>query len=875
LDEDQEYKTLTIFSYFRQNLFLIVMKIKYCLLFTILLVIQSISPLHAQTTDDFSGFFARDLSAAQNDYMQALTCYNSTVFNVLANDDITDCTLNELEISIIHGSVTGATTTINSNKNIVYFPVVGFIGRDTLEYKVTCNGETIIAKVFITVVACPDNVTTVDCSVPPLATEWGIVELKSSSTEVHYAAQPLVGDVDGCGKNEIITFNAGSSFTLTSAILIIDDNLNVKASINLGSTNCYLINALAIADVDGCGKAEIFVLTGIGTSRTLRCFWFNGMDYVNKPGFQQINTVALSSPNNDATLVIGDINGDGIPEILAYDKIFNAQTGALIATLPTGNYGGLSYYNVKAFMPVLADVDNDGVLEIVCGNMVYKAYINEGSTTLLQPVTIAYQTASGGDGATSVADIDLDGYLDVVVTSISGSLSVVYIWSPYKGVVLGSWKIISTVISRTFIGDVDNDGYPEIAFSYIEGMDCYKYYPNNPPGNRFGELWSHPTTDLSGFTAMTMFDFNQDGKQEIVYRDQSNLRIMDGETGLNIATFNCCAGTAGEYPIVVDFTGEGYAQIVVTGSYLCVGPTYTQSLRLYGSSVPGAWAPARKVWNQYAYNSVNINEDLTVPRFQMNPATIFPGPDDILGTADDIRPFNGFLMQQTLLNQMGASFWITPNIVWNTKPSMTITGNSAVFKGCIKNIGDAALQAPIYVTYYKNDTITANIIALNSIQRTLAAGDTLCFTFTIHNWNIYEPVDSVWISLNDRNGIYPYQQQCVVDGRRIAIDKTSHSAMFYANNVLCDTLFKVTFCDKNVHFRAEVEGEWERIKWFINNIEEPDGLDNLQWSKTFEPGEHLNMPVKVEVLFANDEILSKVGILNVRAFWTKIKNIRH
>ena len=107
------------------------------------------------------------------------------------------------------------------------------------------------------------------------------------------------------------------------------------------------------------------------------------------------------------------------------------------------------------------------------------------------------------------------------------------------------------------------------------------------------------------------------------------------------------------------------------------------------------------------------------------------------------------------------------------------------------------------------------------------------------------------------------------------IKQCTINAAFYANNVHCDTLFKVTFCDKNVYFRAEVEGEWESIKWFFGGIEDEAGQNLLQWSKTFEPGEHLNIPVKVEVLFANNETVIIEGTLNVRVFWTKIKNIRH
>ena len=899
-------KIRTIFSYFRQNLFLILMKKNYRFLFTslgkvilILLLLQGglyRSSLYAQSNpnsatnqsnNDFAGSATRDLSAAQDDYMQVLTCYDSTVFNVLANDNITDCTLNELEISIIYGSVAGATTTINSNKNIVYFPTTGFTGHDTLEYKVTCNSETYIAKVFITVAKCPDNITAMNCYGAPSATEWGIKELKRSTAFINPSSQLLVGDVDGCGKNEIVAFACDPVLPLipvrTDRVLIFDDKLNVKAAINIDMSNIFPVAPIAIADVDGCGKAEIFVISGT-TPCTLMCFWYDGANYVYKPGFNQ-NNLALEC--NTHTIIIGDINGDGIPELFTSNTIYNAITGNVIATLPAGGSSGGWEINSLINLPVLADVDNDGILEIVCGNMVYKAYINEGSTALISPITIAYQAPVGvdvQDGLTSVADIDLDGYLDVVVTFTDAYVSKAYVWCPYKGGLLGQPLVVHTspqypneMLSRAFIGDVDNDRYPEIAFAFSNGIVCYKYLPNNLPENSIVELWRQPTSDNSGWLTMSMFDFNQDGKQEIIYQDPLALRIVDGETGLDVATFNYCSYPVVLSPVLVDLTGEGYAQIIVRGSDDCIFTTNpaTHSIRIFGSSIPGTWAPARKIWNQYAYNSVNINEDLTVPRFQMNPATVFPGQDGILGTADDVRPFNNFLQQQTLLNQNGVPFWTLPNIVWYAHPTMTITGNSAVFEGCIKNIGDAALQAPIFFTYYKNDTITANIIALDAIQRTLAAGDTLCFTFTINNWSAHTPIDRVWISVNDRNGVYPYQQQCVVDGRRIAIDVANHSAAFYANNVHYENLPDTTFCDKQVHFQAMIDGfnaAQDSIKWYIEDTEYEPARGNLIWNKDFETGEY---NITMWIHFQNGEIISVPSTLNVRVFWTKIKNIRH
>ncbi|MCL2435866.1 MAG: hypothetical protein FWD09_07000 [Lentimicrobiaceae bacterium] len=186
--------------------------------------------------------------------------------------------------------------------------------------------------------------------------------------------------------------------------------------------------------------------------------------------------------------------------------------------------------------------------------------------------------------------------------------------------------------------------------------------------------------------------------------------------------------------------------------------------------------------------------------------------------------------------------------------------------------------APIYFTYYKNDTIPANIIALDSIQSALPAGDTLCFTFTIHNWNAYEPIDSVWISANDRNGVYPYQAQCVTDGRRIARNEEINSAVFYANDVYYEYLQDTTFCAKNVYFRAKIEGalhpEPGRIKWFINDPEQlsPLHVDETSWAQDFETG---NYDIEMWVRYANDETDSKQGILKMEIFWIKLRNVRY
>ena len=712
------------------------------------------------------------------DTVSVLSCIPEVTIDILANDSLGMCSFSSIEVILPSAtSAHGGSAYINSDKQLVYTPPPNFPGLDSIEYLLFCD-DTLSAKVYIFVMECPDNIDDdAKCFGNPPQTAWDIKVLDSTNLTVHIYAQPLLGDIDGCGSNEVITFNYISGASSSSdALLIFDEQLQHKASIPIPSTYCYLSFPVAIADVDRDGKAEIFVLTGNTTSRTLNCYYYNGTTYTAKPGF---TPHPITIPVNAVmpAIVIGDINGDGIPELLVYDRIINSQTGGLIAMLPAASMGGYNAYATSiyyVYYTVLADVDNDGVLDIVCGNRVYKAQINNGSTS--GTITPAYQAPAGADildGFTSVADIDLDGYLDVVVTYNDNNVSKAYVWSPYKGVLLGQTLTGNSAgttasrgnISRAFIGDVDNDGYPEIAFSYHLGMVCYKF-DTTANVNNFVQLCRHPTTDESGMTTMSMFDFNQDGKQEIVYRDETFLRIVDGETGLNVDSFYCYSGTASELPIVVDFSREGHAQILVSGASTYADRTTVVRIFRYTSSTPGAWAPARKIWNQHGYNAVNINEDLTVPRYQLNPATVFPNGQ---------RPYNGFLMQQTRLNINGDPLWPLPNIDTTSLISTTVTDTDLIITIGIVNKGDAQFVPPVYVAVYKESSPQTynptDTIGTGSDSNPIARGDTAYITVTIPITNITSkfPMANLVIRVNDDGTTFPFREECDTDSNEVII----------------------------------------------------------------------------------------------------------
>ena len=533
----------------------------------------------------------------------------------------------------------------------------------------------------------PDNMVETDCSTEAEAMDWGIVQGASSQPLSHMYAQPYIGDIDNDGLSEIVTVGYYNSPSQASSIVIYGSNLQLKYSFNTPQMYVYGGYPVAIADVDRDGLSEIFVHN---TDGHLRAYHHNGTLIWTSN--------ATSTTERAPSLIIADVNGDSIPEIWSLDKIYNAVSGELLVSLPEiigcsslylGNPG-------QASMPVFADFDNDGVLELAGGNKVYKLTITNTSGTSGNNASLWKNITSNGvaDGLTSVADIDLDGFLDIVVVQNNR----MYVWKPYSGPGSNSEMIAScpyssnTAGSRALLTDVDNDDYPEILFTYATKITAYKYIPAT---QTLQQMWLKNTSDLSGATTMTAFDFNQDGSVEIVYRDESDMRIIDGITGNNKSSFVCKAPTATDYPAIVDLDKDGQAEIIASSSTYDNDHDMHAKLVVFKSPANVRWAPARHVWSQHAYNVVNVNDDLTIPAYNFNPATTFTDPQGVVR-----RPFNNFLQQATTLDEYGRPFISLANVTIDGQPQMTVEGDVMTLDLTVCNTGAVAFAAPLYISLY-------------------------------------------------------------------------------------------------------------------------------------------------------------------------------
>lgn len=557
-----------------------------------------------------------------------------------------------------------------------------------------------------------------ECEVaPPVVTGYNLVEVWRSDVSVETRGTPIVGDLDGDGIPEVV-----SHFRDDNTVYIID---------GATGTTKYTINAHlsdysqspAIADVDGDGFGEVFLVDNFGK---LKCFDHQGNP---KAGF---NDVTISKGQGTfqgvyaANPSFADFNGDGSVEIYIGNEIYSATTGALISNLPN-HYNeskgaiGVNGHVFSAAYDILPDnfcIDCSG-LELVCGNVVYSVNM---ATGLLTEVSRAPNSVN--DGKVSLADWDGDNQMDIVVSgTCCGDGGVIYIWNPRTqafvtqdagGNLLQNNPFdvqpnLGNQVGLASIADFDGDGLLEIGMA---GRHEFITVESN-----MTRKWAIPVVDQSNMTTSTAFDFEGDGKTEVVYRDENNLYIIDGATGNIVTQIPCGSGTRTELPIVVDVNGDGDAELVCTCSD--TPGAGKGEVRVYESDST-IWVPTRKVWNTHNYVPTFINDNLTVPKEFQNKALI---------AGQDL-----YLAQTSLTYQSG-------NPVYPVLPDYTVSIDS-VSKNCSGKTNTAhvkicmqtanALVFDFDVSFYNgNPTAGGTLIGTQRVDHSTSTIPTTgCMTIT-------------------------------------------------------------------------------------------------------------------------------------------------
>lgn len=443
---------------------------------------------------------------------------------------------------------------------------------------------------------------------------------------------PAVADLDGDGKPELVANLLPFIPGRAKGKLVVFKGDGSGEHCRNDDAGLGYASSPAIADLDGDGKAEIVSVRAVKqqmptarlgqTEYRVVAFDHRCREVWESEGFDRTHFDYASA------VVVSDMDRDGSPEVVAGRVILHADgTTRGIGQHGSGSWGQMpgipSFLGgdgvpvSEASIPAVVDIDLDGIEEVIVGNAMYtpdgETKWFAGNTALLNPAIPRV------DGVVAVANLDDDPEGEFVVTTYAtlrahdtdGTL----LWGPIDlnpghgqqnpgpGAGAGGGTDEDeggNIGSPAAIGDIDGDGFPDIVVAAGNTLWAISHE---------GRIkWSIPVHDWSGATGASIFDFEGDGAEEVIYIDEREIHILDGMTGLHkMRSDHHASVTMMDYPVVADINGDGEAELVVAHN------TMSFAFSVYGPGGDGHWAPARKLWNQHAYHRQNINDDLSVP----------------------------------------------------------------------------------------------------------------------------------------------------------------------------------------------------------------------------------------------------------------------
>ena len=397
-----------------------------------------------------------------------------------------------------------------------------------------------------------------------------------------------VGDFNGDGRLDVAvwgTYSPGGYNEIN--IFLGNGNGTLTYSNTYAAPGAYWnpgSNSLYVADFNGDGKLDLAALAPYCASN-LPCvavYLGKGDGTFQAPALY--STIDPNHPNNTNSygMAVGDLTGDGKPDIAA------TQSNGMVVLLNNGNgtFGTATYYDNglshQSFIGIaIGDVNSDKKNDILTatsyGDVVLFQNNGSGTFTLKGSIAKTNPTASWGAWLISLADINGDKKLDLVVTDGAGE-----IWTFFgkgkgtftAGAIYPLQKPQDGAPTNVVLADFNGDGVLDI---FIAGNDGW--LGEVALGRSDGTFQTNVAYGWNdngfGYNLVTA-DFNKDGFPDVAYsgatnsgRTEPGFEVMLGSSHgvLGTPTFVPVATSGGgvtEFIAAGDVNGDGKTDIVAT-----------------------------------------------------------------------------------------------------------------------------------------------------------------------------------------------------------------------------------------------------------------------------------------------------------------------
>jgi hypothetical protein len=310
----------------------------------------------------------------------------------------------------------------------------------------------------------------------------------------YIAVQVIAGDINGDGKTDLVLLNTclnscDGSTDGSIGILVGNGDGTFQAARTL-DTDRFDPSSMAVGDINGDGKLDLAVSYFCDFIETQDCS-HGAVDVFVGNGDGTFQTPQRNSSAGYVTqdVILGDINGDGKPDLLLANcgspNCYFGTVGVLVGN-GDGTFQPAQTYSsggVFAMAVTAGDLNGDGQLDLIvendclspgfCSGAVVSVLLGNGDGTLQTAQT--YNTGSYGCSnagycpvSIALADVDGDGKLDIVVPFdvLLGNGDGTF-QSPlaYDSTGCGRGQMV--------VADLNNDGRPDISLvNYYAKNSC-------------------------------------------------------------------------------------------------------------------------------------------------------------------------------------------------------------------------------------------------------------------------------------------------------------------------------------------------------------------------------------------------------------------
>jgi hypothetical protein len=286
------------------------------------------------------------------------------------------------------------------------------------------------------------------------------------------AVSVAVADLNGDGAPDIVVGNScvwlssGCSFTTAGVLLGGGDGTFAPAvPVNLGGSSSQQI---AIADVNGDDKPDLLAIVAAPFNGAVAILLGNG------DGTFQAPTLVLLGGMVMYSLAVGDVNGDGRPDVVASGAGGSGGPSRGIARVLLGNGDGTFQISPTPYdsgvsaggwanSVALGDLNGDGALDLAIANYpdsTTGVLLGNGDGTFGS--TVLYDSGSRLAWVNTIADVNGDSKRDLIVANAAGAVGVLVgngdgTFQPPQ-----TYAIPGDALS-VVAADVNRDGRPDLA----------------------------------------------------------------------------------------------------------------------------------------------------------------------------------------------------------------------------------------------------------------------------------------------------------------------------------------------------------------------------------------------------------------------------